>query len=331
MPDQEETTRQTIREEVERIRQAMGKTLPPNQLKGRDFLSVTQFSPEEIINFIWGLTKTFKKVCSTTHLFGSSFMAGKTLLLAIPSALRDSPWILETQIGFTSAMSLLGGVAVPVDASLLQAIKGISCAFEKWADGLAIYGASENQLALLSQELQIPVLNAGDATEMPFEALADLYTIWDRLGSLKEIKIALIGPPHPLRNGLLLAAISFPKMEITVWPGPQDPMESTYLETLHSDAQRNEGSVQAANTPEAAARDARVIYIGPGALESESPMLSWERVAGFRSVIKPGGMLLFGDPFMASSLFKEGDIAQTRSKQMENRMLLRKAVLSLLL
>ncbi|MCC6445543.1 MAG: hypothetical protein IT210_19070 [Armatimonadetes bacterium] len=309
-----------------------GNTRPlPAALKRRDFLSAGAFSQEEIVSFIFGMTKAFEKVFDAEHPQAQNFLKGKSLLLAVSGSAPPDERLLEAELGLQLAAQDLGGKVVSLSPSLAAHLESAAGLLNAWCDSLCIYGASDEKLDALAKALDIPVLNAGGGLEAPFEALADLYTIWHRTQTLENIRIACIGPSGPLRNSFLRAAAAFDKLEVALAPPLDDPAESSFLTGLKATARRTGCSVVEAPSPEAAARDASVLYIAPGAAEGEAPILSRERAAALRSAMEPKGFYLFGGLYRAEAPLAEGEPAPIRKSQIENRLHLRKAVLALVI
>ena len=123
----------------------------------------------------------------------------------------------RTRMSFETSMKRLSGECIGFESSGSSSVsKGESIAdtakmFEGYCDALVIRHELEGVSKFISDIVDIPVINAGDgAGQHPTQTLLDLYTIKKELGSIDNLKIALIGDlkfgrtVHSLANALCL-------------------------------------------------------------------------------------------------------------------------------
>ena len=123
----------------------------------------------------------------------------------------------RTKMSFETAMKRLNGQCIGFENSGSSSVsKGESIAdtakmFEGYCDALVIRHELEGVSKFISDIVDIPVINAGDgAGQHPTQTLLDLYTIKNEIGSIDNLKIALIGDlkfgrtVHSLSNALTL-------------------------------------------------------------------------------------------------------------------------------
>lgn len=123
----------------------------------------------------------------------------------------------RTKMSFETAMKRLGGKEIGFENSGSSSVsKGESIAdtakmFEGYSDALVIRHELEGVSKFISDLVDVPVINAGDgAGQHPTQTLLDLYTIKKEIGSIDNLKIALIGDlkygrtVHSLSNALTL-------------------------------------------------------------------------------------------------------------------------------
>lgn len=106
----------------------------------------------------------------------------------------------RTRVSFEIAIRKLGGVAIHFSASnsslskgetLLDTAKNIEAMNP---DALIVRHASAGSPKFLASQLKIPVINAGDGFhEHPTQALLDLYTLEEKLGTVAGKKILILG------------------------------------------------------------------------------------------------------------------------------------------
>ena len=123
----------------------------------------------------------------------------------------------RTRMSFETAMKRLSGECIGFESSGSSSVsKGESIAdtakmFEGYCDALVIRHELEGVSKFISDLVDVPVINAGDgAGQHPTQTLLDLYTIKQEIGSIDNLKIALIGDlkfgrtVHSLANALCL-------------------------------------------------------------------------------------------------------------------------------
>ncbi len=123
----------------------------------------------------------------------------------------------RTKMSFETAMKRLSGACIGFENTGSSSVsKGESIAdtakmFEGYCDALVIRHELEGVSKFISDIVDVPVINAGDgAGQHPTQTLLDLYTIKKEIGSIDNIKIALIGDlkygrtVHSLANSLTL-------------------------------------------------------------------------------------------------------------------------------
>ena len=121
----------------------------------------------------------------------------------------------RTRMSFETAMKRLSGECIGFESSVSSSVsKGESIAdtakmFEGYSDALVIRHELEGVSKFISDIVDVPVINAGDgSSQHPTQTLLDLYTIKKEIGSIDNLKIALIGDlkfgrtVHSLANAL---------------------------------------------------------------------------------------------------------------------------------
>jgi len=172
------------------------------EFKGRDIISIEDFSREEI-NYILKRSQTMEPLAAK----GSSMLKGKILasLFFEPST--------RTRLSFEAAMLKLGGSTIGfADAEIASVRKGENLAdtvrtVENYADIIALRHPLEGAAKLAAEFSKVPILNAGSgAEEHPTQALMDLYTVQKEKGRIDGLKIALVGD---LRYGRTVHSLAY--------------------------------------------------------------------------------------------------------------------------
>ena len=160
-------------------------------LKGRSFLTLKDFTPEEIGYFLDLAAKL--KADKKKGITGNS-LKGKNIAL-----LFEKP-STRTRLSFEAAMLELGGSVLGFSsADSSSASKGESVAdtarvIECYADIIAMRHPKEGAPYVASQYVNIPVINAGDGGHNhPTQTLTDLLTIRREKGRLSNFTIGFCG------------------------------------------------------------------------------------------------------------------------------------------
>jgi len=171
-------------------------------LKGKDILHGNQFSKKEIDTIIKTagyFEKALKKKDSLNLLKGKILAT----LFFEPST--------RTRLSFETAMQRLGGGVISMaSAQSSSAAKGETVAdtartVDQYADVIVIRHPRIGSAKEAADAAEAPVINAGDgAGQHPTQALLDIYTIQKELGSLKGLRVSLVGD---LKNGRTVHAL----------------------------------------------------------------------------------------------------------------------------
>ena len=172
------------------------------EFKGRDIISIKDFSREEI-NYVFKVAKSME----TVALKGSQMLRGKILATLFYEAST------RTRLSFESAMQRLGGSTIGfAEAEIASVRKGENLAdtirtVENYADVIALRHPLEGAARLAAEFSRVPILNGGSgAEEHPTQALLDLYTMVKEKGKIDGLKIALAGD---LRYGRTVHSLAY--------------------------------------------------------------------------------------------------------------------------
>ena len=158
---------------------------------GKDILSVKQFSRADL-NYIFGVAHEMREM---VHRIGTfDLLKGKILanLFYEPST--------RTSSSFTAAMERLGGSVIPINEvkyssvskgeSLPDTVRTLEC----YADVIVLRHPEVGASALAAKYARKPIINAGDGVgEHPTQALLDLFTIIEELGSAENLTVTMLG------------------------------------------------------------------------------------------------------------------------------------------
>ena len=156
-----------------------------------DILSADQFTKENLTR-IFSVARKMKKLVMTRG--ASDVLRGKmmTALFYEPSS--------RTFGSFIASMQRLGGGCIPIQGVAYSSVsKGESLVdtvrtFGSYCDVIVIRHSEVGAAKIAAEFSDIPVINAGDGVgEHPTQALLDIFTIEDRLGSIDGKTVTMVG------------------------------------------------------------------------------------------------------------------------------------------
>lgn len=167
-------------------------------MKGKDLLSISDLSSEDI-SLLMSDTLDMKASGWLTTLSGKSL----ALLFEKPS--------LRTRVSFEIAMRQLGGEAIylsPAEVGLgeRESVPDVARVLSRYVNIIVARTFSHQTLEMLASYASVPVINALSDLEHPCQALADLFTIYEKKGELKGLTLAFIGDGNNVAHSLILAA-----------------------------------------------------------------------------------------------------------------------------
>src|SRR3954447_12192864 len=158
-------------------------------LKGRDFLTVADWSREELLAVL-DLADRLKD--ERKRYVDEPLLPGRSvgLLLEKPS--------LRTRISFELAVYQLGGHAVhltgpEVGLGKREATRDIAYVLSGYLDAVMVRTFAQSLVEEIAQHARIPVVNGLTDETHPCQALADAMTIRERLGGFDGVRVAWLG------------------------------------------------------------------------------------------------------------------------------------------
>jgi len=157
-------------------------------MKGCSILNVGQFS-RQMLHVVYGLAQRLKQEPD------SELMKGKVLASIFYEAST------RTSCSFSSAMQRLGGAVIPINqigttsVSKGESLHDFVRTMECYADAIVLRHPEKGSVAeAAGYSVETPILNAGDGTgEHPTQALLDVFTIREELGTVNNLTITMLG------------------------------------------------------------------------------------------------------------------------------------------
>ncbi|MFA5629527.1 MAG: ornithine carbamoyltransferase [Dehalococcoidales bacterium] len=220
-------------------------------MKGKDLLSITDLGKEDIQL----LLSDAEELKSKRY---DSSLNGKVLAL-----LFEKP-SLRTRVSLEVAMYQLGGKAIylsPAEVGLgkRESIKDVASVLSRFVDIIAARTFSHETLEELAEHASVPVINVLSDFEHPCQALADVFTLYERKGALKDLTLAYVGDGNNVANSLMLAsAMCGVNFRIASPKGYK--VEENMLHLAQTYAAGSGVEVVCSEDPESAVRGADAVY-----------------------------------------------------------------------
>ena len=218
----------------------------------RDFVSLYDFSKEELLTLL-RRAKELKEMQKRWKDYRP--LEGKTLgmIFEKPST--------RTRVSFEVGMYQLGGYALFLSSQEMQLGRGETVAdtarvLSRYVDGIMIRTFSHKNVEEMARFATVPVINGLSDLLHPCQILADIFTIWEKLGRYEGVKVAYIGDGNNVANSWINGAL---RMGMELWVASPPDYEPDG-EILRRAKDENPRSVHLTHDPRKAAEGAHVLY-----------------------------------------------------------------------
>ncbi len=226
-----------------------------SSLKGRDLLTLHDFSSEEIEKII-DVAEFLKRAQKAGR--SHPILAGKTLGMVFSKAST------RTRVSFEVGILQLGGHALNLSPTDMQLSRGETIAdtariLSRFVDGIMIRTYAHSDVEELAKYATIPVINGLTDLYHPCQVLGDLLTIKEKKGALKGLTLLYIGDGNNVAHSLMLGCA---KMGMNVYintPSGYEP-SGEVVKLATADAKEAGGSIILSSHPFTGLEDADVIY-----------------------------------------------------------------------
>jgi ornithine carbamoyltransferase len=216
----------------------------------KDFISILDISKAELEGILTEAEKLKRqKKAGVPH----SLLAGKTLAMIFEKAST------RTHISFEVGMNELGGHALFLNARDMQIWRGeeirdTARAASRYVSAIMIRAYKHSTIEEFAKYATIPVINGLSDLEHPCQLLADIMTMKEHFGSVRDLKVAWVGDGNNVCNSLILSTV-LTEYDVTVaTPKGYEPDDA-----IVKKARSLGGHVTLVRKPEDAVKDADVI------------------------------------------------------------------------
>lgn len=249
---------------------------------------------------------------------------------------------LRTRVSFDVAMLHLGGHALylsPNEIGLGQreSIVDVARVLSRYVDGIMARVFAHSHVVELAKYSRVPVINGLSDHEHPCQALADIFTIIEHLGTLKGLRVAFMGDGNNVARSLMFACALGGARFICASPRGYR-LDHASVEKATGLAEESRGEIALTDDPQAAARDADVIYTDVWASMGQEEQAAerakifqpYQVNAGLLSRAKPHAIVMHCLPAHRGAEITDEVIDSAQSvvfDQAENRLHAQKAIL----
>ncbi len=224
-------------------------------LKGRDFLGIIDYTPEEVRYLIdLAIELKRKQKAGEPH----RLLEGKTLGMIFEKSST------RTRVSFEVGMYQLGGQALFLSKNDLQLGRGETIwdsaqTLSRYLDGIMIRTYEHRNVVDLARGATIPVINGLTDFSHPCQAMCDYQTILEHKGRLQGIKLAYIGDGNNMAHSLMIGASKLGVHISVASPEGYGPDEEI-IRLSSENIEKRGGSLTLTNDPKEAVDGADVIY-----------------------------------------------------------------------
>ncbi|WP_407313799.1 ornithine carbamoyltransferase [Desulfosporosinus sp. SB140] len=231
------------------------KTIDRSIFKGRDFISLHDFSQDELNCFL-EVARELKAEQKSGH--PHPILQGKTLgMIFTKSSTR-------TRVSFEVGIYQLGGQGLFLSGRDIQLGRGETIAdtarvLSRMVDGIMIRTFSHQEVLDLAEFATIPIINGLTDLLHPCQVLADLMTIQEHKGRLAGLKLAYVGDGNNMAHSLMFGGAKMGLHVVIASPLGYKP-DPALIALAQEDAKANGGLVEVIDDPLEAVKGADVLY-----------------------------------------------------------------------
>jgi len=219
----------------------------------KDLISIKDLTKKEIEE-LFSLTDKLKK---NKYKF-SKLLAGKTLALIFQKPSN------RTRVSFEVGMFQLGGNSLylapnEINLGVRESIADAAKTLSRYVDGIVLRTFEHKNCLEMARGAGIPVINGLSDFSHPCQALADLYTVKEKLKTFKGVTLVYIGDGNNVCNSLLFICAKLGVNMNVGSPKGYEP-DASVLKDSKAFGSASGAAINLFNDPFSAAKNADVIY-----------------------------------------------------------------------
>ncbi len=253
---------------------------------------------------------------------------------------------LRTRVTFEVGIQSMGGAAVFLDHTgtrlgQRESIKDVARSLERWVQGIVARTFEQRAVEELAECAAIPIINALSDRFHPCQALSDFFTLEERFGGVRGLKLAYVGDGNNVCHSLLVAGARVGAHLRVATPAGYEPDAEIVAEARRM-ARETRGKIELVRSAEEAVAAAQAVYTDVWASMGQEHEAA-ERAAIFApyqvnqtlmQLAAPDAVFLHCLPAHRGAEVTDAVMDSPRSivyDQAENRLHVQKAILLMLL
>ncbi len=253
---------------------------------------------------------------------------------------------LRTRVTFEVGIASMGGTAIYLDHADThlgdrESVPDVARCLSRWVHGIVARVFSQDALEVLAAHASVPVINALSDVYHPCQTLCDFFTIEEKFGSARGLKLAYVGDGNNVCHSLMVAGARVGAHVRIATPGGYEP-DASIVAAAKKDAAASQGTIELFRAPEEAVSGAQAVYTdvwGSMGQESETEARAaifapYQVNAKLLSLAAPDAVFLHCLPAHRGSEVTDEVMESPRSivfDEAENRLHVQKAILLMLL
>ena len=171
---------------------------------------------------------------------------------------------LRTRVTFEVGISSMGGGAVFLDHTQSrlgerESVSDVARNLDRWVQGIVARVFEHQVLEELAENASIPIINALSERCHPCQAYADFFTLEERFGNLRGLKLAYIGDGNNVCHSLLTVGSRLGIHLRVATPTGYEPDAAVVSEARRS-ARENRAKIEITHSPEEAVSGVLAVY-----------------------------------------------------------------------
>ncbi len=231
---------------------AMAATATPITLT-RDLVTGAEWNPAQVRELFQLAADIKARPDRYRGALGGRFLA---LIFEKPS--------LRTRVTFEIGIASMGGGAVFLDHQELrlgqrESVRDVAKNLDRWVHAIVARVFSQDAIEELAAFSDVPVINALSDAFHPCQALSDFFTLEEKLGALKGLKLAYAGDGNNVCHSLLLAGARVGAHMRVATPAGYDPNPEVVAEARRA-ARETRAKIEFFREPAEAVAGAQAVY-----------------------------------------------------------------------
>jgi ornithine carbamoyltransferase len=203
---------------------------------------------------------------NTASKFAKNPLRAKKTLAKRTVAIYMTKSSTRTRLASETAVAHLGGTPIFLRADDLQIGRGETISdtakiISGFCSALIVRTFAQSDVDELGKYASVPVINALTDDDHPTQLLADWLTIRENFGrDIKNRKFVYLGDGNNVANAWLIMGATMGAHVVVATPGGKWAPKSSVVEAANKIAKLSGGKIEITTDPQAAAKDASVIY-----------------------------------------------------------------------